>query len=330
MPFLYFATPRSRRKAPAAGPHPLMAAAILQALLAALAPAELPAQPVISITPRSVARGRSASQPFSLRIDTTTILVPVTVTDATDHSVMDLSRESFRIFEDNVEQKISSLHREEGPVSVGFIFDISGSMKNRMAPSIKAIDQFLKNMTSGDEFFLVPFNDAPRLTIDFTQSADDILSGLSFAQPQGWTALHDAIYLGIEHMKSARNHRRALLVLTDGGDNNSRYTEREVRNAIREADLRVYSIGLFERARLLDQMAADSGGSAFYVHKLDELPQTVDRLSQEFRNQYVLGYSSKNQQRDGKYRKVRVELLETIGRIPFNVSWRRGYYAPPE
>jgi VWFA-related protein len=118
--------------------------------------------------------------------------------------------------------------------------------------------------------------------------------------------------------------------LTDGGDNSSRFSESEVRNMVREADVRVYSIGLFDRPRFLEKLAGDSGGQCFWAHKLQDLPETVDRLSREFRNQYVLAYSSNNARNDGKYRRVRVELLETIRRIPLNVLWRRGYYAPPD
>jgi VWFA-related protein len=258
------------------------------------------------------------------------ILVPVSVTDATDKPVMNLSPESFRVFEDNVEQKIVSFHREEGPVSVGFIFDASNSMKKRMDRSVKAIEQFLLTRMPEDEFFLVRFSDKPDLVTGFTRDPDEILKSLSSIEPLGWTALHDAICLGVQQIKKAKNSRRALFVLTDGGDNNSRYSESEVRNLVRESDVRVYAIGLFERPHFLEKLAADSGGRAYWAHKLEDLPETVERLNQEFRNQYVLGYSSKNEHKDGKYRKVRVELLESIRRIPLNLFWRRGYYAPPD
>jgi VWFA-related protein len=265
-----------------------------------------------------------------MRLDVTMILVPVSVTDATDRPVMNLASDSFRVFEDNIEQKIVSFFREEGPVSVGFIFDASSSMKKRMDRSVAAIEQFLLTRMPGDEFFLVRFSDQPELVTGFTHEPDEILSSLSSVQPLGWTALQDAICLGVQQMKKAKNPRRALFILTDGGDNNSRYSESEVRDLVRESDVRIYAIGLFERPRFLEKLAADTGGRAYWAHKLEDLPATVERLSQEFRNQYVLGYSSKNEQKDGKYRKVRVELLESIRRIPLNLFWRRGYYAPPD
>ncbi len=298
-------------------------------LSAVVAAGTLAAQePKVSLIPGPALHTRPSAPPSNFRLDVKMILVPVTVTDATDHPVTGLPAKGFRLFEDNVEQDIVSFSREEGPVSVGFIFDTSSSMKNRISASIKAVDQFLKSATPGDEFFLVQFSDEPKLVTDFTAAPDDIAASLSRAQPIGWTALNDAIYFAVQHMKTARNRRHALFVLSDGGDNNSRYSDGEVRNLVREGDVRVYSIGLFERTRLLDQLAADSGARSFTVHKLDDLPDAVDHLSQELRNQYVLGYLSKTESNDGKYRKVRVQLMETIQHFPLNVFWRRGYFAP--
>lgn len=266
-----------------------------------------------------------------MKVDSTMILVPMSVTDSADRPVTDLAAGSFRVFEDNVEQKVASLHREDGPVSVGFIFDASSSMKKRMEPSIAAIQQFLQNtLMPHDEFFLIRFSDHPTLITDFTQDSDEILSDLSAIQPAGWTALNDAICMGIQQMKHAKNPRRALFVLTDGGDNNSRYTDSEVRSLVRESNLRVYSIGMFERPHFLEKLGMDSGGRAFYVHNLSELPATVEKLSREFRNQYVLGYYANNGTHDGKYRSVRVEILQTIKKMPLNVFWRRGYFSPFE
>ena len=181
-----------------------------------------------------------------------------------------------------------------------------------------------------DEFFLVRFSDSPTVITGFTHNPDDILSALSFVQPEGWTALLDATCLGVQKMKAAKNSRRALFILSDGGDNNSRYTESEVRSLIMEADVRVYAIGLFERPRFLEKLAAETGGKAYWVHKLAELPETVARLSRDFRNQYVLGYSSDSRQNDGKFRRVRVELLRPPEKKPWNIIWRHGYYAPVE
>jgi Ca-activated chloride channel homolog len=221
-----------------------------------------------------------------------------------------------------------SFHREDGPVSVGFIFDASSSMKGRMEPSFAAIKQFLKSSREGDEFFLIRFSDRPDIVTPFTKDPDDILSGLAFIQPQGWTALNDAIYLGVQRLRKAQNPRRALFVLTDGGDNNSRYTDSEVRNLVRESDVRIFAIGLVERPQFLEKLAMDTGGSAVWAHKMKELPEAVEKLSRDFRNQYVLGYSPAEGKKDGKYHTVRVEIVNAIKLMPLNLFWRHGYFAP--
>jgi VWFA-related protein len=265
-----------------------------------------------------------------MRVDVRMILVPVTVTDQWDRPVMDLPAEAFRLFEEEVEQEIVSIFREEGPVSVGFVFDASSSMKKRMDRSIAAIDQFLDGARAGDEFFLIRFSDRPNLVQTFTRDPDAILSALSFVQPDGWTALLDAVYLGVARMKSAQNPRRALFVLSDGSDNSSRYTEHEIVSLVRESDVRVYAIGLFERPRFLEKIAMESGGKAYLARDLKDLPETVDRLANELRNQYILGYYPTNGENDGKYRRVKVSLTSSDPPKRLHVAWRHGYYAPFE
>jgi VWFA-related protein len=285
-------------------------------------------EPRVSISPPKALRGRSPSPPANLKLDVSLVLVPVSVTDSTDKPVSDLTPSAFRVFEDNVEQKVLSVHQEDGPVSVGFIVDTSSSMKTRMEPTIAAMRQFLKTSTQGDEYFLIRFADQPSLVTGFTRDPDEILSSMSSLQPLGWTALNDAICLGIQKVKHGKNPRRALFVLSDGGDNNSRYSDSEVRSIVRESDVRVYSIGIFERPEFLEKLGMDSGGRAFWAHKLKDLPDVVEKLSRDLRNQYVLGYSPGQRPRDGKYRKVRVEVVDAIKHMPLNVFWRRGYFSP--
>jgi Ca-activated chloride channel family protein len=299
------------------------------ALLIGIARAADP-EPQVSITPRAPLRARPASGRATLKVDVNMILLPVTVTDAKDQPVTDLSPDAFRVLEDNVEQQVVSFHREEGPVSVGFIFDASSSMKNRVDRSVAAIKSFVDTFTKGDEFFLIRFSDQPTLVTGFTPDPNEILREMASIQPLGWTALNDAIWFGVQTMRHAKNSRRALIVLTDGGDNNSRYSDSELRKLVQESDVRVYSIGLFERSHFLELLGSESGGRAFWAHRLENLPDTVEKLSREFRNQYVLGYYPKESQKDGKYRRVRVEMIETIKRMPLNVFWRRGYYSPAE
>ena len=304
---------------------------ILVFCTAAAAAVQNPTQePLVSITQRDTQAPRRSSFRPSLKIDSSMVLVPVTVTDATDHPVPDLASTEFRIYEDNVEQKVLSLHHEDGPVSVGFVFDSSSSMKNRMDRSFTAMEQFLKSLNKGDEFFLIRFSDRPILASGFTDDADLLLSSLALVRPNGWTALNDAICLGLHQMKFARNPRRALFVFTDGGDNSSRYSDAEVRSLAREADVRIYSIGLFERPRFLEKLAMDTGGRAVWAHNLKELPGLVDKISRDFRNQYVLGYSPAEKINDGKYHTIRVELVKATRLLQMNVFWRRGYFAPPQ
>lgn len=281
-----------------------------------------PDQPRVSIAPRIPSPGAN------IRLEVRLVLIPVSVTDSRDHPVTDLRAHSFRLFEDNVEQKIVSFCQEEEPVSMGLIFDASGSMRRTIDRSVAAVEQFVNTSLPGDEFFLVRFSETPKLVTGFTTDTGMILRALRLVRPEGWTALHDAICLGTHLMKSARNPRRALFILSDGGDNNSRYHESEIKDLVMESDLRVYAIGLFERPRFLLKIATETGGNAFWVHKPEDLPEAVGKLSRALRSHYVLGFSSNNPQKDGRYRKVKVELLPSSGRAPLRISWRRGYYAP--
>ena len=282
----------------------------------------------------SIARGltpRTLRTSGTLRMDVNMTLIPVSVTDPLDHPLMGLKKADFRLFEENAEQEILSFSSEEGPVSLGIVFDTSGSMRNRIDKSIAGIRQFLDTTLPGDEFLLVRFSDVPQLVTGFTTQPEDIDRELNIAEPQGWTALRDAMYLAVQQMKRAKNSRRALLVLTDGGDNNSRYTESEVRNLIVESDVRVYVIGISERPRFLQRITDETGGRAFWVRKVDELPDAVERLSTEFRSHYLLGYRSTNPENDGKYRKVKVQVNPRPDIAEqMRVFWRRGYYTPGE
>jgi Ca-activated chloride channel homolog len=287
-------------------------------------------EPTVSITPRRISIHRRAPVRGNIRLDVNLTLVPVTVTDLWERPVTNLGAGAFRVFEDNIEQKIVSVFKEDGPVSVGFVFDTSSSMKKRIDRSIAAIRRFFESTAPGDEFFLVKFADQPTLATGFTSNPADILRDLSTREPQGWTALLDAIGLGVHEMKKAKNPRRALFVLTDGGDNDSRYTESEIKDLVMESDVRVYAIGIFERYQFLERLTAESGGRAYFARKLADLPEVVDRLSADLREEYILGYSSNNQRNDGKYRTLRVEVTPPAGERSLNVVWRRGYYAPPD
>jgi len=291
--------------------------------------ADQQSEPRVSIVPRApMERNATTRKTSPIRLDVKVVQIPVTVTDTWDRPVEGLRPSDFRLFEDDVEQKIVYLSREEAPASVGLIFDASGSMRDKIETSVEAVDQFFETTLPGDEFLLVRFSDTPTLITGFTDDTHEISGCLHAIRPKGWTALNDAIYLGIQKMRAARNSRKALLVLSDGGDNNSRYSGPEIRDLVREADVRIYSIGLqigmLQGGRFLEKISDETGGRMIRVRKLEELPEAMEKLSRDLRSQYLLGYYSTNAQNDGRFRRVRVR----VNHPTVHASWRRGYYAP--
>lgn len=301
--------------------------------------------PQVSITPRirptpsAPDEGRQAN----IRVDTNVVLVNVSVTTPLNQFVTGMEQEHFRVFEDKVEQKIVSFGSIDAPVSVGLVFDASGSMGSKLSKARQAAAQFFKTANPDDEFFLIQFNDRPEMVTPFTTSTEEIQNRLTFTNAKGRTALLDGVYLAMHEMKKARNPRKAILILSDGGDNSSRYTESEIRNLVREADVQVYAIGIFEplasRGRtveemagpgLLSELAEQTGGRHFPVDNINELPDVAAKIGIELRNQYVIGYSPINQDRDGKYRRISVKLVQPKGLPPLRPTFRQGYYAPSQ
>jgi VWFA-related protein len=263
------------------------------------------------------------------------------VTDPLNRFVTGLERENFRLFEDKSEQKVTHFASEDAPLSVGLVFDTSGSMGSKLDKSRQAVGQFFKTANPEDEFFLIQFNDRPEVVVDFTTRVEEIQNRLTFTQSKGRTALLDAVYMALHKMKKAKNPRKALLIISDGGDNSSRYTESEIKKLVQEADVQIYAIGIFEpmasRGRtpeemtgpsLLSEIAEQTGGRHFPVDNLNELPDVAAKIGMELRNQYILGYTPTNPGRDGKYRRVQVKLVQPRGLPPLRATWRLGYYAP--
>jgi Ca-activated chloride channel family protein len=300
--------------------------------------------PQVSITPRAHPGEKEAPAPkANIRIDTTVVQIPVTVTDQLNRFVTGLDKENFRVFEDKVEQKVSYFSSEDAPLSIGIVFDTSGSMGQKLDKSRQAVSQFFKTANPEDEFFLVEFNDRPELVNGFTSSLEEIQNKLTFTQSKGRTALLDAVYLALHTMKKAHNARKALLIISDGGDNSSRYTESEIKNLVREADVQIYAIGIFEPAAgrgrsaeelsgpgLLSEISEQTGGRHFPVENLSDLPDIAAKIGIELHNQYLIGYTPSNAARDGKYRRVKVQLVQPRGLPPLRASWRLGYYAPTQ
>jgi Ca-activated chloride channel homolog len=265
------------------------------------------------------------------------VLVPVTVTDPANRLVTGLDKENFELFEGKDRQELRNFSSEDAPISLGVIFDMSGSMSSKIERAREAVIQFFKTANPQDEFFLVTFADRPEEISDFTQSIDDLQGKLVFTVPKGRTALLDAIYLGVSKMREAKFPKKALLIISDGGDNHSRYTEGEIKSLVKEADVMIYSIGIYdhyfqtEEERLGPQLLGDvtelSGGRAFTIDNPNDLGDVATKIGIELRNQYVLGYRPKNPGHDGKWHKIKVKLLPPKGLPPLHVYAKTGYYA---
>lgn len=276
----------------------------------------------------------------TMRIDVDMVLLNVTITDPYNRLVTGLERDSFRIFEDNIEQEVSHFSSEDIPISIGVIFDVSGSMSNKLDKARLAAVQFFKSANPQDEFFLVSFNDRAQLVSRFTSSIEEVQTRLMYTSAKGRTALLDAIYLGLTQMKGARNTKRALLIISDGADNHSRYNESDIRNYVKESDVQLYAVGIYDPAgyrrspeelsgpTLLNELTELTGGRAFGVENLNDLPDIAAKIGMELRNQYVVGYKPNNKSYDGKWRKVKIRLRPPKGLPPLNVYHRSGYYAP--
>jgi Ca-activated chloride channel family protein len=275
-----------------------------------------------------------------LKVNSELVLVPVTITDPMNRLVTGLEKDNFQLFEGGSGQEIKSFSSEDAPVSLGVIFDSSGSMSSKMDRAKDAVVEFFKTANPQDEFFMITFSDEPEVVSDFTSSVDDIQGKLVFTVPRKRTALLDAIYMGVTKMRQAKYPKKALLIISDGGDNHSRYTENEIKALVKEADVMVYAIGIYDRyfpteeerlgPALLGEIAELSGGRAFTVDNPNDLADVATKIGIELRNQYVLGYRPLNNLRDGKWRKIKVKLLPPKGLPPLKVYARTGYYAPEE
>ena len=294
---------------------------------------QAPAGPSPDATGQKIQKGKT------LKTETDMTLVNVTVTDPYGRLVTGLEQNNFRVFEDGLEQEVVRFSSEDVPISIGVIFDMSGSMSDKIEKSRLAAVQFFKTANPQDEFFLINFNDRAQLVSPFTDSVDELQNRLMYTSAHGMTALLDGVYLGLSQMKGAHNAKKALLIISDGGDNHSRYSETDIRKYVQEADVQIYAIGLYESdggytpeeiagPGLLNDTTQMTGGRTFVVHSLTDLPDIATKISMELRNQYVVGYRPSNTARDGKWRKIKVKLRPPRGLPPLTVYARSGYYAP--
>jgi len=304
-------------------------------------PAPAFAQSLIPDDVKHETLGRVIKQGQAVHLDVELALVNVTVTDPYNRLVTGLEPDNFRIFEDNIEQEVVTFSAEDVPISIGVILDLSGSMGNKIGKAKQAAFQFFKTANPQDEFFLVGFSEHAELLSPFTSNIEYLDGRLVSASPKGRTALLDAVFLGLSQMRAAQNGKRALLIISDGGDNNSRYNEKDIKRLVREADTQLYSIGIFDpfeyRSRtpeelngpsLLSEMTELTGGRDFSVENLNALPDIAAKIGWELRNQYVLGYRPSNKAHDARWRKIKIKLRTPKGLPPLTAYAKTGYYAP--
>ena len=301
-------------------------------VLAALGRAQVQVEPRPKPAPP-----KEPSTGASIRVDTSLVLIPVSVNDPLNRPVTGLEKENFRIFDDRVEQTITQFAMDDEPVAVGLVFDTSGSMGDKLRRSRMAAREFFNTSTPDeDEFFLVEFDDRPRLEVPLTRDTGQIETQLTFSRSRGSTALLDAILLAVHEMHRSRKRKKALLIISDGGDNHSRYTSREVDQVVRESDVLIYAIGVFgggttpEEAggpALLSHIAEATGGRLYEAIPVD-MPDIARKIGIDLRNRYVLGYSPANQPRDGRYHRVDVRVVPPRGLPKLQAHWRTGYFAP--
>jgi VWFA-related protein len=294
----------------------------------------------VKIEPRAkpAPKVESSKRTPNIRVDTTLILVPVSVNDPLNRPVSGLEKENFRVFEDKVPQPITQFAMDDEPVAVGLVFDTSGSMGEKLTRSRMAATQFFRIANPEDEFFLVEFDDSPRLRVPLTSDTGTIENELIFSRSHGSTALLDAVYMALHEMKRSKKNKKALLIISDGGDNHSRYSQKEVTAVVRESDVLIYSIGVFGGgttpeeaggAGLLGKISEQTGGRLFEADPV-ELPDIAKKIGIELRNRYILGYSPQNQARDGKYHRITVQVVPPRGLPKLSAHWRLGYNAPIE
>lgn len=298
----------------------------------------LPAlQAQVSIEPR--VRHKKAAEPAlpsaTLRVDANLVLVPTTVNDDFNRPVTSLEKENFKVFDNKVEQRITSFSSDDEPIALGFIFDTSGSMGKLLPQGRAAAAEFLKLADPADEFFLVEFNSKPHLAIPLSSDASPIGLEVLMTKSGGSTALIDGLFMGIHEMHKSKKSKKALVLISDGGENNSRYSPGEIKDVVKESDVLIYTVAVAgdfnpdseSGLELMNGIAEMSGAHMFNAREAD-LPDIARKICIELRNRYVLGYAPSDRKRDGLYHRLAVKVVPPRGLPKLTAHWRSGYYAP--
>ena len=285
---------------------------------------------------------RTNEAALSVTVDSNLVQIPVTVTDKKDQVVEDLSKESFSVYENGVAQTIVHFGFEEAPISVCLVFDSSLSMANKLEKAIEAANEVLGASKPEDEYCLVRFSDWPSVLVGLTKNPAHVTAAVSRIYPEGFTALLDGIYTGMAEVKHAQNRHKAIVLISDGGDNRSRHTQHQIKNLVREADVQIYAIGVLspegqifsqeeiDGPALMRGLSKESGGRLYRIHNLSDLPVAAAKINMALRHQYLLGYYPKQIHNDGKYRHIAVKLSPPKGVSGLRAYWRSGYYAPKD
>jgi Ca-activated chloride channel family protein len=280
-----------------------------------------------------------ASQPEihpTIHLDSNLVLVPVTVTDIRGKLVPGLRESDFTLYENDSPQQLLSFSRETAPISLGIVVDLSGSMVNKLAKTQVAVNEILKNIEPADEEFLVTFSETAQLASGFTRQVSDIRAALSFAKVQGRTPLYDAVAIAMQQMRNARNERKVLFLISDGGDNHSRITRRELRRMVGEEEVQIHAIGIHDGSatvqdriemKILDDLANMTGGQHYLIHDAAELPELASKISLALHDRYLLGYRPEPAGKPGSFRRINVRVAQPKG-VRFSVYARHGYWMP--
>ncbi|MBA3691892.1 MAG: VWA domain-containing protein [Acidobacteria bacterium] len=289
--------------------------------------------------PTPPAQEEPDDKPLSVKTDLVTLTL--TVTDLYGRFVSGLNKDAFTVFDGNAEQEITFFSDVDAPVSVGILFDVSGSMSGeKIGKARKALERFINTSHPSDEYFLIGFNSRAQLLLDRSRDGEAVLQKLTLVQTKGNTALYDACYLGVERVTRGTRQKKAMLIISDGQDNASRYNFGEVRRLMKEADVTVYAVGIMDGRdagsitgmqgqAFLDELTSVTGGKAFYPQTDVEMDEIFERIALELRHQYSIGFTPKDFTPDGKWHKTKVKVKPPRGISRLTVRTREGYYATP-
>jgi len=273
-------------------------------------------------------------EPPSIRLVSELVSLNVSVTDHRGRAITDLTKEDFKIYEDGVEQPVSFFSADETPASWGIVLDRSRSMEGMLEGAYRAALDAIEQGTDDDDMFVVTFNDQAQLASDFTADRDRLESSVRGLRAQGNTALFDAVALALHHLRGGRHRKKVLVVITDGGDNRSRLGFRDLVRRAAEADVQIYTVGMFGPIGMrgsaapdeLKKLAEVTGGFAHFPANIEQCRESMAEIAATVSRQYSLGYYPTDTARDGKWRKLRIEVARPGGE--YAVRTRRGYYAP--